>query len=86
MLKRSLKKAAVSPVARAAYHEDISKELKESIQEYYHIKGSDKELRDSTQEQLAEVLVLAGNTTRETMIKVIRHREKQRSTARKIDS
>ncbi len=48
------------------------------------VKGNDKAIRATAQENLAEALAEEGNTTKEKMLKVIRHREKQRTTARKI--
>lgn len=63
--------------------EDIEEEFKVDFQEYYHIKGPDKELRDLALEQLAKALAEAGNTTKKIMLKVIGLREEQRKTTRK---
>jgi hypothetical protein len=45
---------------------------------------SDKMLRDNALEKRAEALAAEGNVTKEKMLAIIRHREKQRATARKI--
>lgn len=55
-----------------------------AFQDYDHIKGSDKEVRDSKKEQLAEALAEAANAPKEMMLEVICHKEKQHTTARKI--
>lgn len=84
LIRRSLRKASIPRGARALSQATIKAELKVAFQDYYQIKGSDRELRDSAQERLAEAMAEAGNTKKEFMIRVIRHREKQRATARKI--
>ncbi len=84
LLKRSLEKASILPEARAWSIASIEEELKTAFQDYYKVKGSDKVLRDSAMQQRVEALAAEGNTTKEKMITVIRHREKQRATARKI--
>ncbi len=84
LLRRALTKASLTSDARGLSTEDISRKLKELYQEYYKIKGSSKEIRDSAMEARAEALAEQGNTTKEKMIQVIRHREKQWNTARKI--
>ncbi len=69
---------------RAFSIKDISSQLKELFQEYYKIEGSSKEVRDSALKALAEALAEQGNLKKEKVIQVIRHREKQCATARKI--
>jgi hypothetical protein len=77
LLCRSLGKASLTRDVRALPLEDITSRLKSLFQEYYKIKGSSKEVRDSALEAHAEALAEQGNTTKEKMIQVIRHREKQ---------
>ncbi len=84
LLSRSLNKAKLPPESRGLPLEKIRKNSQEAYKAYYVTKGSHKELRDSHTEQLVEAIAEAGNTTKEKVIKVIRHREKQQFTARKI--
>ena len=84
LLSRALKKASLTSEVRALSLQDIKDNLKLAYQDYYKLKGSDKELGATAMDNLAEALAEAGDTKKETMIKVLRHREKQRFTARKI--
>jgi hypothetical protein len=84
LLNRSLRKASILPTARGFSIKEIEDKLKNEFQTYYKLKGSDKALRDSAMEQRAEAWAAEGNKKKEKMIKIIRHREKQRTTARKI--
>jgi hypothetical protein len=84
LLCRALTKASLTSESRGLPLADITSKLKHLFQEYYKIKGSSKEVRDSAMESLAEALAEQGNTKKEKMIQAIRHREKQRDTARKI--
>ncbi len=60
-------KAAIPKEARVFSQELIANELKRAFQDYYHVKGSAKEFRDSSQEQLAQAIAETGNTKKETM-------------------
>jgi hypothetical protein len=84
LLNRVLKKASLKSETRALSLKEIDTNLKLAYQNYYRVKGSDDELRATAMEQLAEALAEAGNTKKETMIKVLRQQEKQRKMAKKI--
>jgi hypothetical protein len=84
LLNRSLRKASISPAARGLSIKKIEDKLKIEFQTYYKFKGSDKALRDTAMEQRAEAWAAKGNIKKEKMIAIIRHREKQCTTARKI--
>jgi hypothetical protein len=84
LLSRALRKASIPKAARMYPLEEICSNIKLAYKEYYAVKGNDKATRATAQETLAEALAEEGNTTKEKMLKVIRHREKQRTTARKI--
>ncbi len=62
LLRRSLTKASIPREARALSAAEISRRLKDAFQEYYKIKGSVKEVRDSYMENLAEAMAEQGNT------------------------
>jgi hypothetical protein len=83
LLRRALTKASLMSESRGLPMADIACKLKHLFQEYYKVKGSSKEVRDSAMESLTEALAEQGNTKKEKMIQVIRHREKQRDKARK---
>ena len=83
-LNRTLKKASIPRIARKASLATIVEKLKVAYQEYYKIKGNAKVTRVTFQNNLAEALAEAGNIKKATALKVLKHREKQRSTARKI--
>ncbi len=84
LISRSLKKVSIPMSARSMKKEDIALKLKEAYQDYYKTKGSSKELRASAMDERIEALALTGNSTKEKILKTIKHREKQKSTARKI--
>ncbi len=77
LLTRSLHKASLSPNARRLPIDAISQNVKEAYQEYYQIKGSYPELRATALENLAKALVEAGNTKKEKILTVLRHRAKK---------
>ncbi len=84
LLKCALHKASIPSGARALSCKDIEIELKTAFKDYYKLKGSDKMLRDTALEQRAAAWAKEGNMKKEKMIAIIRHREKQTDTARKI--
>ncbi len=84
LLNRTLKKSGLPTSTRSLKKEVISQRLKEAYQDYYKIKGSSKELRASATDELVEALALSGNSTKEKIVKTIKHREKQKASARKI--
>jgi hypothetical protein len=81
---RALKKVSLSPSIIKMPLEEISHHLQIAYRDYYNKKGDSKELRASALDSLAEALAIEGNSTKEKIIKEIKHREKQRDTARKI--
>ncbi len=83
-LSRMLRKASIPIAARTASLESMEDRLKSAYQEYYSIKKNDKATRDTFQDNLAEALAAEGNLKKATVQKVLKHREKQRATARKI--
>jgi hypothetical protein len=62
----------------------LQESLKEAYQNYFKIKGSAKELRQTALEALAEAIAKEGNATKEKTLKMLRERESQRNTARKL--
>jgi Reverse transcriptase (RNA-dependent DNA polymerase) len=84
LLQRSLKKANISYFFRHAPIQTINEKLRQAYKDYFVIKGSHRELRNTYLENLAEALSAGSNTKRETMLKQLKEREKQRNTARKI--
>jgi hypothetical protein len=80
LLCRTLLKANLPPDSR----EKIRQHLHEAYKAYYKVKGSHKELCASHTDNLAEALAEASKMSKENVIKLIRQREKQRFTARKI--
>jgi hypothetical protein len=84
LIRRTLQKASINSDARGYSREAITEHLKLANQDYYSIKGSAKELRDTTLENLAAEMAQIGNTSKEKMLQVLHHREKHRATARKI--
>jgi hypothetical protein len=82
--RRSLKKVSLSPTILQLPIEENSCNLQAAYRDYYEKKGNSKELRASALDSLAEALALEGNSTKEKIIKGIKHREKQCATARKI--
>jgi hypothetical protein len=84
LLTRSLNKTNLPLSAKFSDITSIEQHLKEAYQNYYRVKGNQKELRNSHLENLAEALAEHGDTKKEKMLKILRERESQRCTARKI--
>jgi hypothetical protein len=70
LLSRTLKKAGIQAEAKTL--------------EYYQIKGEAKQLRMTALDSLASALAEKGNSEKDKILKALRHREQQRSTAKKI--
>lgn len=84
LIKRSLKKANIPIEMRGLQLEALKDKLKEEYKQYYQIKGEASQLRMTALEVLATALADQGNVDKEKMLKALREREQQRSTARKI--
>jgi hypothetical protein len=74
LITRTLKKACLP----------YNLHLEAAYKHYYSIKGSHKELRKTATEKRAEALAAEGKLDKVKVLKEIRERENQRSTARKI--
>jgi hypothetical protein len=83
-LQRTLRKSSILIKSRGSSLDTISQKLKVANADYYKIKGSDKALRSTAQENLAEAIAQEGSRSKEKILKDIRHRENQRSKLRKI--
>jgi ABC-type branched-subunit amino acid transport system substrate-binding protein len=75
---------ALPPEVKHYPPERLQESLKEAYQNYYKIKGSAKELWQMALEALAEAIANEGNATKEKTLKMLRERESQRNTARKL--
>jgi len=84
LISRSLKKANLESSVRAYDETLLQENLKEAYKEYYKVKGSAKELRQTALESLAEAIAAKRNASQEKVLKSLREREKQRSVAKKI--
>jgi hypothetical protein len=84
LLSRTLKKAGIQAEAKTLELEDLQERLKEEYQHYYQIKGEAKQLRMTALVYLALALAEKGNSEKEKILKALRHREQQRSTAKTI--
>jgi len=84
LLKRALKKANLPAETRQFSEETVQERLKQEYKNYYRVKGEAIELRMTSLEGLATALADQGNTEKEKILKALREREQQRSTARKI--
>jgi hypothetical protein len=84
LLKRTLKKANIPAEKRGLTATEIQQQLQEEYKTYYKIKGEATYLRQTALVNLAKALAEQGNLEKEKMIKALRDREQQRSTARKI--
>jgi hypothetical protein len=84
LIKRTLKKAGLSIEMRSLSLESLEANLKEEYKTYYQIKGEANQLRSAALDSLAEALAEQGSVDKEKMLKALREREQQRTTARKI--
>jgi hypothetical protein len=84
MLSRALKKARLSEEVRRISIRAVQENLKDSYKRYYEKKGSAHKLQQTALEDLAEAMAETGNSTQAQVLKVLRERENQRATARKI--
>jgi hypothetical protein len=64
--------------------ETLQEQLKLAYQDYYKVKGTANELRQTALENLTATIALTGNSTQEKTLKQLRERESQRQTARKL--
>ena len=83
-LTRTLKQAGILTATRGNSLIEIKDELNAATKTYYELKQKAPQLRETHLNRLASSLAAAGNSTKENIIKQLRLREKQRSTARKI--
>ncbi len=83
-LSRTLKKAGINNKPRGYTTTAIKDELQLAPKEYYTLKKSAKQLRITHLEKLASAMASKGNQKKESIIKQLRLREQQRSTAKKI--
>jgi hypothetical protein len=83
-ISRSLKKAGLPSSIRGYCYTAIMDELQLATKKFYTLKKYHKELRMSHLEQLASAIASSGNLKRASILKQLRHRESQRTTARKI--
>lgn len=86
LLSRTLKKANFPADFRSLEEEILQERLKDEYKHYYQIKGEATQLRATALANLAEALAAQGDTKKEKILKALREREQQRSTARKIRS
>lgn len=84
LLKRRLKKAQLDSTTRGMPLQSLEESLRNEYKAYYQWKGDANLLRTNALEELAMALAEQGNVTKEKMLKALRDREQQRSTARKI--
>jgi hypothetical protein len=84
LISRFLKKSNIALEARSFSEDVLQEHLKNSYQEYYKIKGSASELRQTALENLAEAIAASGNSSKEKTLKALHERESQRNTARKL--
>ncbi len=84
LLSRALKKAGIPTTTKAHSIIEIQDELKVAYKHYYSLKKKSKELRETHLEKLASAMATKGNFKKENIIKQLRIREAQRSSARKI--
>jgi len=84
LIKRTLNKAGLPRESRGLSLASLEDQLKEEYRTYYQIKGEANQLQSTALESLAEALAAQGKIKKEKMLKALREREQQRSTARKI--
>ncbi len=83
-LTGSLKKAGIPTTVKRDPILVVQDELKAAYKRYYSLKKNSNELRETHLERLASAVASKGNLNRENIIKQLRAREAQRSSARKI--
>jgi hypothetical protein len=83
-LSRSLHKGDIPTTKKGNSLIEIKDELKWATKEYYKLKKSSKQLRETYLEQLASAVAAKGNTKKVSILKQLQSREAERSTARKI--
>jgi HD superfamily phosphohydrolase len=84
LISRSIKKANMNQEVKLFYEETLQEQLKLAYQDYYKVKGTANELRQTALENLTATIALTGNSTQEKTLKQLRERESQRQTARKL--
>jgi hypothetical protein len=83
-LARTLKKAGIPTRPGETTITEIQEELHKATKHYYIQKKSAAQLRDTYLQRLAAAVAAKGDLKKETVIKHLRQREQQRSTAKKI--
>lgn len=84
LISRSIRKANMNQEVKLFSEETLQEQLKLAYQDYYKVKGTANELRQTALENLAAAIALTGNSTQEKTLKQLRERESQRQTARKL--
>jgi len=84
LLDRSLAKTSISPLSKTLSKEALSTALTAAYKAYYVLKRSHVDLRQTALDNLAEAVALKGDLSKATVLKVLRHREHQRQSARKL--
>jgi hypothetical protein len=83
-LDQTLAKSTLPSSVKSLDGDLISEKLVEEYKEYYSIKWQHIELCLTSLDNLASALAEKGNFAKATILKVLRHREQQRHSARKI--
>ena len=83
-LHQTLKKANLDTSCFSLPAASVSLQLKDAYRNYYALKSSHLSLREGSLHEWATVLSLAGNSDKETKVRRLQQRERQRSSARKI--
>jgi len=84
LLERSIAKTSIPLTAKNMQEHDLSRALTEAYKTYYEVKRSHSDLRQTALENLAEALASSSDSDKATTLKVLRRREQQRQTARKL--
>ncbi len=83
-MSRTLKKANLLADVRSLDDDTLQDRLEDEYKQYYQIKGEATQLRATPLDNLVEALAVQGDIKKEKILKALREREQQRSTARKI--
>jgi len=84
IISRSLKTAYLSQDFHSYSFKQIQEFLKEAYKSYYEQKGQATSLRSTALETLVEAIAKKGDKEKQRILKDLRQREQQRSTARKL--
>jgi hypothetical protein len=83
-LSRTMKKGELPAAAKRYSQTEIMDELKVATKRYYTLKQSDKQLRHTHLEKLAQAVASKGDHKKDVLLKQLRLREAQRNSAKKI--